>query len=275
MSTPAGLYWDTLDPYHYIRVEESDGYDLLIVGGEDHKTGQDLAPFDRYTALEAWTRERFKNVQDIVYRWSGQVMEPTDGLAFLGENPMDDKNVYIITGDSGNGMTHSTIGAMLITDQILGRKNPWKELYNPARISLRAAGEFIKENVNVAAQYTDWVLPVMTPDLDNLQADSGLIFRDGLKLVGVYKDELGNLDYLAPVCPHLGGIVRWNSVERSWDCPCHGSRFDCHGKVIGGPATQNLKKLDVPNFTGAIPVEPDTPIAHVHTLLENPSAMPP
>ncbi|WP_413944051.1 FAD-dependent oxidoreductase [Bdellovibrio sp. HCB-162] len=246
-SVPKALYWDTLDPYHYIRLEKgpSAETEVLIAGGEDHKTGQENHPEERFKKIESWTRARFPMIEDILYQWSGQVMEPVDGMAFIGRNPMDKENVYIITGDSGNGMTHSTLGAMLITDLIMGRENPWEELYNPSRISLKASAEFIKENSNVAAQYGDWVTTKPKTPLADLQEGEGTVFRAGAKMVAAYKDDSGDMHFMSAACTHLGCIVGWNNVEKSWDCPCHGSRFDCAGKVIEGPAIADLKKLDL------------------------------
>lgn len=250
-TVPAGFYWDCEEPFHYVRVEagprDADpgltnlDYDVLIVGGEDHKTGQEQDPESRFTRLMEWTRQKFPQSLDTLYRWSGQVMQSMDGVGFLGHNPMDRDNVYVITGDSGNGMTHGTIGAILITDQIMGRPNAWETLYNPSRISLRATGKFLIENVNVAAQYVDWFTPKGDTDFANLPLGEGVVVRDGLKMVAAFKNEDGNMELMSAVCPHLAGIVQWNTVEKSWDCPCHGSRFDCHGKVIEGPAFQDLK----------------------------------
>ncbi|UOF00201.1 FAD-dependent oxidoreductase [Bdellovibrio reynosensis] len=245
-SVPHGLYWDTLDPYHYIRLEKGEeaAEEILIVGGEDHKTGQDDHPEIRFLNLESWTRERFPMATDVVYRWSGQVMEPVDGMAYLGHNPMDKNNVFIITGDSGNGMTHCTIGAMLIADQIMERENPWEDLYKPNRISLKATPEFLKENGNVAAQYADWFKAMPMPHFNDLAPGEGTVFRDGLRMIAAYKTEDGKMEYMSATCTHLAGVVHWNGVEKSWDCPCHGSRFDAHGNVIEGPAISDLKKLD-------------------------------
>jgi glycine/D-amino acid oxidase-like deaminating enzyme len=160
-----GLYWDTADPYHYVRLyrgehakQGGDARDWLIVGGEDHKTGQSDDADARFRSLEQWARQRFPMIESIDHRWSGQVMEPVDYMGFIGRNP-GDENIYIATGDSGNGMTHGTIAGMLITDQILGKDNPWSTLYDPGRKSLRAAGDFLKENLNVAAQYADYLTP--------------------------------------------------------------------------------------------------------------------
>lgn len=242
-SISKALYWDTLDPYHYIRIEGRGDHDVLIVGGEDHKTGQETHPETCFAKLERWSRIRFPMIKDIVYSWSGQVMEPVDGLGFLGHNPLDKNNVYIITGDSGNGMTHCTIGGMLITDQIMGRKNEWENLYNPSRVNVLAAPEFLKENANVIAQYGDWFSIKPKAHLVDLPLGEGTVVRDGLKMVAVYKDPQGEVEMMSAVCTHLGGIVTWNKLEKSWDCPCHGSRFDCHGKVIEGPAFRDLKQI--------------------------------
>lgn len=240
-----GLYWDTEDPYHYVRLEKNDNlpYEVLLVGGEDHKTGQNDDPEHCYTRLENWTRKRFPEATRVLYRWSGHVMEPVDGLAFIGHNPMDSNNVYVVTGHSGNGMTYSTIAGILITDLIMGRKNPWESLYNPSRISLMTAGTFIKENSNTLFQYKDWLTEKKLDDLDSVLEGEGVVYRDGLHIVAAYKDEYGNLELNSAVCPHLGGIVHWNKAEKSWDCPCHGSRFDCHGKVLNGPAVSDLTMI--------------------------------
>jgi glycine/D-amino acid oxidase-like deaminating enzyme/nitrite reductase/ring-hydroxylating ferredoxin subunit len=242
-SFPDALVWDTLDPYHYIRVEHMDDCDILIVGGEDHKTGQEEHPERCYNKLESWARKHISSLGEIEYQWSGQVMEPVDGLAYLGRNPMDEDNVFVITGDSGNGMTHCTIGAMLITDQIMGRENPWEKLYSPSRVSLKATKEYIKENWNVATQYLDWLDPKFTNHLKKLTPDDGIVFRKGGKMLAAYKNEDGAVEYMSAVCPHLAGIVSWNKAEKSWDCPCHGSRFNCHGQVIEGPASTGLKTI--------------------------------
>ncbi len=252
-SIAKGLYWDTDDPYHYIRTESyNDKYDLLIVGGEDHKTGQEAHPENCHQRLEDWARSRFPTIVDLAYRWSGQVMEPVDGIGFLGHNPLDRDNVYVITGDAGNGITHSTIGAMIVTDQIAQRENPWEDLYNPSRISLLSTANYVRENLNVAGQYGKWLSLSPKPDIEDLRLNEGRIFRDGMAMVAVYKNQAGVAHYMSAACPHLGGVVSWNNVEKSWDCPCHGSRFDCYGKVLEGPALHDLKPLDSSDF-----VEPD------------------
>ena len=245
-SVPQVLYWDTADPYHYVRLQTAgqSGDDILIVGGEDHKTGQEEATDARHARLEQWTRERFPMAREVRFRWSGQVMEPVDALAFIGRNPMDHDNVFVATGDSGNGMTHGTIAGLLLTDLIQQRDNPWAELYNPSRVSLKATGTFAKETANMAAQYVDW-LTAGDVEKDRLvPRGSGAIVRHGLKKIAVFRDADGTFHECSAVCPHLGGVVHWNATEKTWDCPAHGSRFDCHGKVVNGPANKDLHPVE-------------------------------
>jgi glycine/D-amino acid oxidase-like deaminating enzyme/nitrite reductase/ring-hydroxylating ferredoxin subunit len=253
-SIPAALFWDTLDPYHYIRVQPAERMDpnqddLLIVGGEDHKTAQAEDMDQRHQRLEVWARVRFPMLKNIEYRWSGQVMETVDGLAFIGHNPRDKSNIYVATGDSGMGMTHGTIAGMLIRDLIVGRENPWQKLYDPSRKSLKTLWEFAKENVNVAAEYTAWVTPGEVGSADEVAPGCGAIIRDGLKKLAVYCDDHGHCHKMSATCPHLGCIVEWNTVEHTWDCPCHGSRFDRLGNVINGPANIGLEPVNEPAKT--------------------------
>ena len=182
---------------------------------------------------------------EVLYRWSGEVMEPADGPAFLGRNPMDNDNVYIITGDSGNGMTHATIGAMLVRDLILGRVNPWSKLYEPSRKVIHGVSDFIAEQVNTLAQYRDWAKGSELRSLEQLQAGQGAIMRHGLRKLAVYRDELGALHVLSAACTHLGCVVHFNQAERSWDCPCHGSRFDVDGHILHGPASTALETFSL------------------------------
>lgn len=240
-SVPDALYWEDADPYLYIRLQPGEGHDWLIVGGEDYKTGQKDDDAERLQRLEAWTRERFPMVEAVDHAWSGQVMESADGLAYIGPNPEGGDNVYFITGDSGHGMTHGTIGAMIVTDRILGRENPWAELYDSRRVTLKASGELAKENVNVALQYAAWVLPGDVRSGEQVPPGEGRVVRRGAKMVAVYCDPEGTVHERSAVCTHMGCVVKWNDLEKSWDCPCHGSRFDPYGAVLNGPATSGLE----------------------------------
>jgi glycine/D-amino acid oxidase-like deaminating enzyme/nitrite reductase/ring-hydroxylating ferredoxin subunit len=244
------LYWDTLDYYHYVRIQpmpaegSRPAYDLLIIGGEDHKSGQAEDTRQRHARLESWAEVRFPMIEDVEFTWGGQCMETVDGLAFIGRNPMDKENVFIATGDSGMGLTHGTIAGMLLSDLILGKRNPWETLYNPSRKSVRAAGNFARENLNVATQYLDWVTPSEVKSVHEIEPGSGAILQRGLRKIACYRDGNGTVHEMSAVCPHLGCIVHWNGAEHSWDCPCHGSRFDKQGKMINGPANVDLSPVE-------------------------------
>ena len=253
-SIPKALYWDTLHPYHYVRVQPfSEREDLLLIGGEDHKTGQAHDTDARFDRLEGWARQMFRNLGVIEFRWSGQIMEPVDGLAFIGHNP-GEETIYIVTGDSGHGMTHGTIAGMLISDLIQERDNEWKKIYDPSRKTLKSVGEFARENLNVAAQYVDYVTGGEVKDENQIERGSGSIIRRGLEKIAVYKDDAGECHELSAICPHLGCIVDWNDTEKTWDCPCHGSRFSAFGKVVNGPANTDLEPAEDPDPLHTVPV---------------------
>jgi glycine/D-amino acid oxidase-like deaminating enzyme/nitrite reductase/ring-hydroxylating ferredoxin subunit len=236
------LYWDTEDPYHYVRLEElSETHDLLIVGGEDHKTGQIMDYKKPFEELEKWTREHFE-IQDFIYRWSGQVIEPIDGLAFIGQIPYRNYPIYMATGFSGNGMTYSTLASKMIADEILGKKNPWRDIYNPTRKNLRSIREFLGENLNSAKRFAmDRIKKSPLSSPAELAASEGAIIQHGAKKLAVFKDAKGKVFSFSAVCPHMGCIVQWNSLEKTFDCPCHGSRFTAKGKVINGPSIKDLE----------------------------------
>lgn len=241
-AVPKVLAWDTGDPYHYLRIVPgyADGSDLLIVGGEDHKTGQANDTEERFARLVSWTRERFPQASDPMFQWSGQIMEPVDYLAFIGHSPTDKSNVYLATGDSGNGLTHGTIAGLLLRDLIMGRANPWTGLYDPSRKPVGALKDFASENANVAVQYKTWLTGGEVGSIEEIAPGSGAIMRQGIKKLAVYRDPAGTVHTCSATCPHLGCIVEWNRTEAAWDCPCHGSRFDAYGHVINGPANKDL-----------------------------------
>jgi glycine/D-amino acid oxidase-like deaminating enzyme/nitrite reductase/ring-hydroxylating ferredoxin subunit len=241
--TPA-LYWDTLDPYHYVRLAPSPGRpdeELVIVGGEDHRTGQDQDPEARWQRLESWATSVFPMAGPTRARWSGQVLEPADGLAFIGSSG---DGQFVVTGDSGNGITHGALAGILLTDLIRGRENPWAKVYDPHRTTLRAVGELVRENANTAAQYADWLSGGNVKSIDDIAPGQGAVVRRGLHLIAVYRDAGGRCHERSASCTHLAGVVRWNAAEHSWDCPCHGSRFDALGRVVNGPAMHDLSVID-------------------------------
>jgi len=241
-SVTRALFWDTEDPYHYVRTQTVDGadYDVLISGGEDHKVGQANDPDQRYARIEKYTRERFPMAGRLEFHWSGQIMEPIDCVSYTGRNPLDADNVFVHTGDSGMGMTHGTMAGILLTDLIAGRENPWAKLYDPSRVNPKALHTYAKDNLTVAALYKDLVTPGQVSDLSQIAPRTGAVVRRGMAKVAVYRDENDRLHERSAVCTHMGCVVRWNYGEGSWDCPCHGSRFDPYGRPINGPANEPL-----------------------------------
>lgn len=241
---PNALYWDTHDPYHYIRLADADDptKQILLVGGEDHKTGQDNPAKDHFKELTDWTQQHFPKVGIETSRWSGQVQEPLDGLGYIGEALTKGEGVYVITGDSGMGLTHGTLGAILITDLIHGRENPWAAIYNPSRKIVTS--EFVSENLNVTKQYADLITAGEIQSPDDLSPGTGGVMRQGLHKLAIYKDKGGAIHKMSAICPHLKCVVHWNQVESTWDCPCHGSRFSCHGQLLIGPSTDDLPKAE-------------------------------
>jgi glycine/D-amino acid oxidase-like deaminating enzyme/nitrite reductase/ring-hydroxylating ferredoxin subunit len=242
-SVPHALYWDTEDPYHYVRVRPATGSetsDLLIVGGEDHKTGQEHDQAARWARLVAWAKARVPSADGVRHRWSGQVFETPDGLGLIGRAPWG-KNLYVICGDSGMGLTHGTLGARLVANLIRGEADPLARVYDPSRWMPGALKTFLQENLKIAAQYADWLTGGDVSSEDQIPAGHGAVVRSGLTKHAVYRDKGGKLTRLTAVCPHMGGLVRWNPGEQTWDCPCHGSRFTCEGEVLHGPAVSGLE----------------------------------
>jgi Rieske Fe-S protein len=171
-------------------------------------------------------------------------MEPVDGVAFIGRNP-GDANVYVVTGDSGNGMTHGAIAGMLIRDRITGQTNAWADLYDPSRKSLTAVVEYARENANVVAQYADWLGHDDGVALEAIRAGDGHVVKAGGRHLAAFRDPDGSLHAFDATCPHLKCLVQWNSLEKSFDCPCHGSRFGVDGSVLHGPAKDGLQPVTV------------------------------
>ncbi|HXI13113.1 MAG TPA: FAD-dependent oxidoreductase [Thermoanaerobaculia bacterium] len=240
------LFWDTEDPYHYIRSYSTAQRNTLIIGGEDHKTGMEKDTEEPFRKLEEYARSRFE-VTKIVNRWSGQIIEPHDGLPFTGRNPMS-KNIYVATGYAGQGMTFGTLSGMVVADLILGRENKYAKLLDATRVKpVAAAKDYIAENVDFPKRFIlDRIFRanVEGHSVEEITAGEGKIISVKGRKVAIYRDESGQLDALSPVCPHMKCDVAWNSHEKSWDCPCHGSRFTCGGRVINGPAVTNLERID-------------------------------
>jgi len=241
-SVEDALWWDTTDPYRYLRVEPRREHDLLIFGGEDHKTGQETETERCYARLETQLSSLVPGVE-LTHRWSGQVIETPDGLPYIGRSA---EHQYSATGFAGNGLTFGTLAAMIIADAIEGRANPWAELFDPARKALgRGLWEYVKENADYPYYLIrDRFAGAETRSLRTVKRGQGsIVERDGAKLAA-YRDPSGAVTLRSATCTHMGCVVAWNPAERTWDCPCHGSRFKPGGQVISGPAERPLGEVE-------------------------------
>jgi glycine/D-amino acid oxidase-like deaminating enzyme/nitrite reductase/ring-hydroxylating ferredoxin subunit len=262
-SAPLALLWDTSDPYHYVRVHRSGDATFLIVGGEDHKVGstENSAPTDNHNPedaawqrIEGWTRGRFV-VGEVAAKWSGQILEPADGLPYIGKY---DDHAWVATGFSGDGMTNGTMAAMLLSREILGERPALSRIYDSKRMPTHGAGEYVRENVDYPKHLiTDRVKRADTGQFRTVTPGEGKIVRMGKQKLAVFRDNDGSVHAFSPVCTHMGCHVHWNNAESSWDCPCHGSRFDARtGEPLNGPATVALEAKDVTSRPSATPEQP-------------------
>lgn len=241
---PDALYWDTEDPYHYLRLQPgSADLDHVLVGGEDHKSGEADDADERFGKLESWARALISGLGEVTHRWSGQVLDTIDYAGFIGRDP-GGKNIYVAMGDSGQGLTHGVAGAMLNTSLIFGENHPWKGLYEPGRVPLKAAKNFIAENVTALESFAEYVAPGEIGSLDDLKRGKGAIVRRGVEKIAAFRDEAGGLHLQSASCTHVGCHLRWNSFETCWDCPCHGSIFDVDGQPINAPAVRPLTRVE-------------------------------
>lgn len=241
---PDALYWDTLDPYHYVRQHPGPGsVNYLIVGGADHKTGEADDGLVRFEALEAWIRALLPNLGRETHRWSGQVLDTLDYSSYTGRNP-GSQNVYVHTGDSGQGMTHGAMAGLLICDLITRSESPWADTYDPARTPMSGLTTLVSENITAIKNLSEYIAPSEVSSLDEIERGKGAIVREGLTKIAAYRDDRGKLHMCSAKCTHLGCHVHWNSLERCWDCPCHGSQFDIDGTALNGPAVAPLAGID-------------------------------
>ncbi len=240
---PEAVVYDMQNPYHYFRSHNISGQKYLIVGGEDHKTGHG-DPDESFKRLEQYVKDIYKSAT-IEYRWSAQYYEPVDGLPYIGKLPGVAEGIYVGTGYSGNGITYGTIAAKILSDLIVGEKSRFQKIFSPSRIKPVAGfQEFVKENSDVAYKFiADRFGAEEIGSLSEIEPDTGAVIEYNKEKLAIYKDIAGKLHALNPVCTHAKCIVNWNNSEKSWDCPCHGARYDTAGNVLNGPASKNLQKV--------------------------------
>lgn len=256
---PDGLFWDTEDPYHYLRAARDERGPLLLVGGEDHKVAEQAREAASFERLEEYVQERF-DCEELVDRWSAQVLEPVDGLPYIGRNAAA-SHCYVATGYSGNGMTNATVAAMLLVDLVMGRANPWADLYEATRVKpLASMRKFLGENKDFPKHLVgDRLRRAEARSVEEVAPGQGRLVQLGGRTLAVYRSEAGELSALSPVCTHLYCHVQWNDAEHTWDCPCHGSRYDTSGEVIDGPAVRALERRPLPGEPREEPERRDEP----------------
>jgi hypothetical protein len=250
------LLWDTEEPaYHYVRVQPGPNEDVLIVGGEDHKSGvvQDGAAAD--ARLEAWARRQWPQMGPVTRAWSGQVLEPADYVGFAGRSPRYD-HVYLVSGDSGEGLTTGVAAAMLVRDLAMSGTSPWANFYEPSRQMHRGLTEYLKENLEAVRHWAELLGRGDVDSLDEIQPSQGARLKLGGQQVAAFRDETGGLHLRSAVCTHAGCAVHWNAFERCWDCPCHGSQFSVDGEVLNGPAARPLAEVDIAQHASVTPAAP-------------------
>jgi glycine/D-amino acid oxidase-like deaminating enzyme/nitrite reductase/ring-hydroxylating ferredoxin subunit len=236
------LLWDTLDPYHYVRIQPGERDDVLIVGGEDHKSGEADDIGERLGRLEQWMRERYPVAGAVSHRWSGQVYEPNDSVGFIGKSP-EHERVFVVTGDSGQGLTTGVAAALLLRDLVAGKSNPWTELYDPSRKFTQSLVETVKENVDAAKE---WIAPNAgsgeAQSVDDVLPGGGALVKIDGKMNAIHRENSGAVNRRLAACTHAGCTVHWNGFEECWDCPCHGSQFSADGEPLQAPAVSGLEK---------------------------------
>jgi glycine/D-amino acid oxidase-like deaminating enzyme/nitrite reductase/ring-hydroxylating ferredoxin subunit len=241
---PDALIYNMQEPYHYVRTHIVDGQELLIAGGLDHKTGHE-DPEKAFAGLEKYIR-KYYNVSSVKYKWSSQYYVPVDGLPYIGQMPLAVDGIYCATGFNGNGMMLGSVAAIILNDLVIGKENNYEKLFSPGRIKpIDSFSEFVKENADVAYHFIADRLNIKETDsLKRLRPDTGKIVEVDGKDIAAYRDKEGKIYALNPVCTHAACMVNWNSEEKSWDCPCHGARYDINGRVLTGPATKNLQPIN-------------------------------
>jgi glycine/D-amino acid oxidase-like deaminating enzyme/nitrite reductase/ring-hydroxylating ferredoxin subunit len=245
---PVASFWDTSDPYFYLRIDRTNRGDYAIFGGEDHKTGQAHDLESRFRRLESRLKRLIPEAK-VDCRWSGQVVETHDGLPYIGETA---KGQFAATGFAGNGMTFGTLAAMMACDAALGRQNPWQQLFAVDRKKIRGVWDFVKENFDYPYYLLrDRFTGAHGGSTRDVKRGEGKVLKVNGDRVACSRDDDGKLTCVSAICTHMGCVVHWNEAEKTWDCPCHGSRFQMTGEVLAGPAEAPLEKLEAPSTRAA------------------------
>jgi glycine/D-amino acid oxidase-like deaminating enzyme/nitrite reductase/ring-hydroxylating ferredoxin subunit len=242
---PKDLGYDLAEPYHYYRTQKVNGETLLIAGGEDHKTGHEKDTGECFSRLENYVR-RYFDVETVYYSWSSQYYESVDGFPYIGKLPGSEGKIYTATGFRGNGMVFGIIASQILTDLIVHGQSKYEEIFSPSRIKPMAGfTELVKETTTVAYDFIkDKIKAEKVASWTEIKEGEAKVVKYEGASFAVYKEKEGKIHVLKSTCPHVHCEVRWNSAELSWDCPCHGSRFNVNGKMLTGPTVKDLQRMD-------------------------------
>jgi len=245
---PENLAYDLEDPYHYYRTQELSGVKYLIAGGEDHRTGEKKDTEQCFLQLENYLRKYFQ-INEVAYKWSSQYFESADGLPYIGHLPGNPKNVFVATGYGGNGITYSQIAAKILTDLIVKGESEFEKLFDPSRIEPVAGfANFVKNAADVTGNFLGKLLPEeKIKELDEIKNDEAKLVKFENESVALYRDESGKIHSVSSACTHIDCSVAWNTAEKVWECPCHGSRFSMDGEMYTAPARKDLEKIQIKN----------------------------
>lgn len=245
---PTDLAYDLYDPYHYYRTQEINGVEYLIAGGEDHRTAEEKDTGKCFKNLEDYLRKHF-DVKDVVYQWSSQYFESADGLPYIGHLPGSPKSVFVATGYGGNGITYSQIASKIVSDLIIKGKSKFEEVFKPSRIEpIAGFTNFVKNAADVTGNFLSKLVPKeKMPELKQIKNGEAKLVKFENETIALYRDEDGTLHSVNPTCTHINCSVSWNTAEKAWECPCHGSRFNEDGEMFTAPATKDLEKIDLRN----------------------------
>jgi len=243
---PADLCYDMEDPYHYYRTQQVNGLRYFIAGGKDHKTAHEDNTDSRFLQLESHLRNTF-HVKEVAYRWSSQFFESADGLPYIGHLPGHPENIFVATGFGGNGMVYSSVAALVLKEMVSTGKDQYHNIFSPNRVKPVAGfSNFIKHNADVVRQFAGkWFAHEHLEELSNLAHDEAKVVEYENQKLAIYKSKEGVIYALNPICTHLKCEVKWNLTEKTWDCPCHGARYNYDGKVITGPADHDLEQIEI------------------------------
>lgn len=241
---PAGMFYSTEPSEHSLRPHwAGTEREIVLVGGETHPTGKGGDTMERYQQLEAWARQHLP-LKSIEYHWSTHDTKTYDKVPMIGKLTSSTRHLYVATGFKGWGMSHGTLTGLLLRDMITGRDNPWSKLFNPNRFDTFASGELLASNANIIGTLIKGKFSSYAESVADLPNDEARVVEIDGKKVAVYRDTQGHLHAVSAVCTHMGCTVSWNTAEKTWDCPCHGSRFDCEGHVVHSPAIDDLSAYE-------------------------------